>query len=307
MDPSLLYMAGVVVFAALAGYFVGRRSNARTKQPRPTATRSEAKVEELFADAPIGYLEVDKEGIVQWANRCECALRGLPSEQMVGKAYWELKEGDDQRVAQQSFSSELASDSDVPRREQYVRPDGRVLTADIYKHRLMDRYQRVTGMRFASIDITESTRAEQEVVKTTQELKAIFDAFPDSFLRLDAKHVILDYKGSQTADLDLGTPGRRIEEALAGGAGECIGKAVDQVMRTHTTVSVEFPFTAQGKSLFFEARLASVHWSEVIALIRNVTDRKAADDQLKEFAQELQAKNDQLADALIAAREVTRF
>jgi len=78
-------------------------------------------------------------------------------------------------------------------------------------------------------------------------------------------------------------------------------------MRTHTTVSVEFPLTVQGQQRFFEARLASVHWTEVIALIRNVTDRKAADDQLKEFAQELQHKNEQLADALIAAREVTRF
>jgi two-component system, sensor histidine kinase and response regulator len=307
MDPSLIIMLGVVPFAALAGYFFGKRSPQRKELPRVVTTKSESKVEELFADAPIGYLEVDKEGTVQWANQCECGLRGLPKEQIVGKAYWELKTGDDQQVAQQSFSSELAADSDGPRREQYARPDGRMVIADIYKHRLTDRYGRVTGIRFASVDISENTRAEQEVVKTTQELKAIFDAFPDSFIRLDAEHVILDYKGSQTADLDLKAPGRRVEEVLGGEAGKCLAKAVDQVMRTHATVSVEFPLTVQGQQRFFEARLASVHWTEVIALIRNVTDRKAADDQLKEFAQELQHKNEQLADALIAAREVTRF
>jgi two-component system, sensor histidine kinase and response regulator len=306
MDPSLLIMLGVVPFAALAGYFFGKRSPQRKELPR-AVTKSESKVEELFADAPIGYLEVDKEGTVQWANQCECSLRGLPKEQIVGKAYWELKTGDEQRVAQQSFSGELAADSDGPRREQYSRPDGRMVIADIYKHRLTDRYGRVTGIRFASVDISENTRAEQEVVKTTQELKAIFDAFPDSFLRLDVEHVILDYKGSQTADLDLKATGRRVEEVLGGEAGKCLAKAVDQVMRTHTTVSVEFPLTVQGQQRFFEARLASVHWTEVVALIRNVSDRKAADDQLKEFAEELQHKNEQLADALIAAREVTRF
>src|SRR5579864_7326149 len=128
MDPSLLIMLGVVPFAALAGFFFGRRSPARgQEQPRAAVSRSESSVAELFADAPIGYLEVDREGIVQWANRCECALRGLPKEEIVGKAYWELKTGDDQRVAQQSFSSELAADSDGPRREQYARPDGRML------------------------------------------------------------------------------------------------------------------------------------------------------------------------------------
>ena len=308
MDPSLLMMLGIATFAALAGYFFGRRSSTRGPElPRAVSNKSESTVEELFADAPIGYLEVDREGIVQWVNQCECALRGLPKEQIVGKPYWELKEGGDQQVAQQSFSSELTADSDGPKRDQYARPDGRVVTIDVYKHRLTDRYGRVTGIRFASADITENTRAEQEVVKTTQELKAIFDAFPDSFVRLDAKHVVLDYKGSQTSDLDLKMPGRRVEETLAGEAGERIGKAVDQVIRTHATVAVEFPLKVQGKSEFFEARLALVNWTEVIALIRNVTDRKAADDQLKEFAQELQHKNEQLADALIASREVTRF
>ena len=304
-----MIMLGGVLFAALAGYFFGRRSpTGRQELPRAVTSKSESSVEELFADAPIGYLEVDREGIIQWVNQCECALRGLPKEQIVGKAYWELKEGNDQQqLAQQSFSSEVATDSDGPRRDQYARPDGRVVTIDVYKHRLTDRYGRVTGIRFASADITENTRAEQEVVKTTQELKAIFDAFPDSFVRLDAKHVVLDYKGSQTSDLDLKMPGRRVEEALAGEAGERIGKAVDQVMRTHATVAVEFPLKVQGQPQFFEARLALVNWTEVIALIRNVTDRKVADDQLKEFAQELQHKNEQLADALIAAREVTRF
>src|ERR1700688_4789384 len=292
MDQSLLIMLGGVLFAALAGYFFGRRSpTGRQELPRAVTSKSESSVEELFADAPIGYLEVDREGIIQWVNQCECALRGLPKEQIVGKAYWELKEGNDQKVAQQSFSSELATDSDGPRRDQYVRPDGRVLTIDVYKHRLLDRQRRVIGIRFASADITENTRAEQEVVKTTQELKAIFDAFPDSFVRLDAKHVVLDSKGSQPSALDLKIAGRRGEEALGGEAGERIGKAVDQVMRTHATVSVEFPLTVHGQPQFFEARLALVNWTEVIALIRNVTDRKVADDQLKEFSQELQHKN----------------
>src|SRR6202051_964798 len=238
MDPSLLIMLGGVLFAALAGYFFGRRSPARGQAlPRAVTSKSESSVEELFADAPIGYLEVDKEGIIQWVNQCECALRGLPKEQIVGKAYWELKEGNDQQVAQQSFSSELATDSDGPRRDQYARPDGRVVTIDVYKHRLTDRYGRVTGIRFASADITENTRAEQEVVKTTQELKAIFDAFPDSFVRLDAKHVVLDYKGSQTSDLDLKMPGRRVEEALAGEAGARVGKGGEWGKGTTRTVS----------------------------------------------------------------------
>src|SRR5580700_585085 len=106
-------MVGGVLFAALAGYFFGKRSPASAREsPRAGASGSESSVEQLFSDAPIGYLEVDREGIIQWVNECECALRGLSKEQIVGKAYWELKEGDQQQVAQQSFSSVLTSDSE---------------------------------------------------------------------------------------------------------------------------------------------------------------------------------------------------
>ena len=304
----LLMTIGAVFFAALAGFFVGKRSREPRKQQTFAPSASAPNVTELFADAPIGYLEVDSEGIVQWVNQCECSLRGLRKEQIVGKPYWELKDGEERQLAQQSFSSELAADSDTgPRREQYSRPDGRTVIVDVYKHHLRDHWGRVAGIRFASVDITESTRAEQEVLKTTQELKAIFDAFPDSFLRLDASHVILDYRGAQKTDLELYTTGRRVEEVLAGEAGQCVARTIDQVLRNHTPSSVEFALKVDEQVRFYEARLASIHWNEVIALIRNVTDRKTADQQLKEFAQELQHKNEQLADALISAREATRF
>ena len=305
--PFIMTLA-VAFFAALAGYYMGRRSPSKGKEQPGMDRQSTANMAELFADAPIGYLEVDVEGIVQWVNLCECALRGLPKEAIVGKAYWELKQGEEQQLARQSFTSELTAERDAaPRRDQHSRPDGRTVVVDVYKHHLTDPWGRVIGIRFASVDITESTRAEQEVLKTTQELRAIFDAFPDSFLRLDSSHVILDYKGAQHGDLDLNAPGRRVEDVLQGDTGQLLAQVVDQVMRDHTPSAVEFPLTINGQTRYYEARLASIHWNEVIALIRNTTDRKTAEDQLKEFAKELQHKNEQLADALIAAREATRF
>jgi two-component system sensor histidine kinase/response regulator len=307
MDLSLLFMFGLIVIAAPIGFYFGKRSLGRVTESPQVSKQSEHYADRLFADAPIGYLELDQEGIVQRANRCECILRGVTADQLVGKAYWELGKHDGDQSATESLLREfVANRNPEPRRDQYVRADGTVVVVEIHKHNLNDHAGRTQGARLASVNVTEQVRAELQMAKATQELKAVFDAFPDSFLRFDAAHVILDYKGAKGAELE-NSVGRRVEEVLKGEAGERLATAIDNLMRTHSPVSVDFPRTIKGQQRFFEARLASIHWTEAIALIRDITEQKVVNDKLQDFARELQEKNDQLADALITAREATRF
>jgi PAS domain S-box-containing protein len=305
MDLSAL-LVGLIVVAALGGFYFGKRSEGGSTDPSDNpnlATGSQA----LFSSVPIGYLEVRGDGIVQRVNPFECALRSLPEGQIVGKPFWELENAAGRQATKEDCLRELLGEIEVvTKRNEYKRPDGSALVVDVHKNQVRDKFGRVVLVRFLSVELTEQARAEQEVLRTSQELKAIFDAFPDSVLRVDAGHRILDYKGSPARDLDLGPLGRRIEQAF-GAAGEPLVKAIDQVMSTHAPTSVEFPLAVKGQQRYLEARLASIHWDDVIVLIRNITDRKLADEKLKEFARELQQRNSELADALITAREATRF
>jgi two-component system sensor histidine kinase/response regulator len=308
MDLSALITFALIVLAAPAGYYFGRRAADRSKAQTAKANHSPDLTEELFADAVVGYLDLDREGVVARVNRCECALRGLTQDQIIGRSFRELTKDNDNQATRDAYMRELKDDSDPgPHRVQYTRPDGEIVVVEVYKRCLRDASGRVMGIRLASVNITEFARAEQEVMKANFELKAIFDALPDSFLRLDAKHAIVDYKGAQISGLGKDSLGQAVEGALPGEAGQCFAKAVDQVLGNHSPTSVEFSLMVKGQPQFFEARLASIHWTEVLAMIRNITDRKMATDKLEEFTRELQEKNEQLADALITKREVTRF
>src|SRR5260370_3647539 len=50
-----------------------------------------------------------------------------------------------------------------------------------------------------------------------------------------------------------------------------------------------------------------VNWDQWIAVVRNITDRKTAEKKLKEYAQELERKNEELESALFTAREATQL
>jgi two-component system sensor histidine kinase/response regulator len=307
MDLSALLLLALVGIAAPLGYYFGKRGADAAHANSQKKDEPEPALESLFSEAPLGYLEVDTEGIVRRVNREECSLRGLAEDQLVGKPIWNLNKAGDQTVSQEAFPAELRSSDIEPKRIKFTRPNGVVVFTEVHKRALRDRSGRIAGARYGTVDITAHAKAEEEVLKTTQELKAIFDAFPDVFLRLDAQHMILDYQGPKTGELALNAPGRNIRDVLPDEAGDALAKTIDKVMRTHSPAAVELSVTVQGKPRIFEARLASIHWTEVIALIRNITEQKLAVETLKEFARELQDKNDQLADALITAREATRF
>jgi len=307
MDLSALLILALVGIAAPVGYFLGRRS-AQAAEPRPEERHApEPSLESLFSDSPAGILEVDSQGMVLRVNRQECTLRGLREDQMVGKPFWTLNHTDDPALTAEAALKDIARPDPGPNRRQYRRLNGDLVIVEVYCRSLRDRGGRAAGTRLTSVDITSQAQAEQEALKTTQELKAIFDAFPDAFLRLDAKHVILDYKGQRNFGFDLNAPGKNILDVLKGEPGESLAKAVDAVMRTHSPTSVEFTLNINDRAKVFEARVASIHWTEVVALIRDITDQKLAVEALKQFTRELQDKNDQLADALITAREATRF
>jgi signal transduction histidine kinase/ActR/RegA family two-component response regulator len=54
-------------------------------------------------------------------------------------------------------------------------------------------------------------------------------------------------------------------------------------------------------------RLLALDWEQWIAILRNITVRKADETKLKEYAQELERKNEEMEAALVTAREATQL
>ena len=54
-------------------------------------------------------------------------------------------------------------------------------------------------------------------------------------------------------------------------------------------------------------RLLPLNWDQWIAIVRNISARKADEQRLKQSAQELERKNEELESAVITAREATRM
>ena len=73
--------------------------------------------------------------------------------------------------------------------------------------------------------------SSQELLQANSELRAIFQALPDLFLRLDNEGTILDHKGGMTDDMCFQVeklPGKGIREVPLEKVGDRFAKAIHQ-------------------------------------------------------------------------------
>jgi len=146
--------------------------------------------------------------------------------------------------------------------------------------------------------------SSNELMEANSELRAIFEAVPDLLLRVNRHGRVIDARAGKNAD--FGVPlidlvgisvydppwpdaTLRFREAMAAVAGEREGIA-----------SIEYEFEKNGGKEFFEARFAPLDGrGEVAVIIRNITQRKRTEDELKQGLSLLQSTLESTADGIL--------
>jgi PAS domain S-box-containing protein len=126
--------------------------------------------------------------------------------------------------------------------------------------------------------------SSQELLQANSEMQAVFKAIPDLLFVLDRKGVILDCKAGNSKDLfrePSNLVGRRIQDVPWRPVADKFIRAIEQVHEFKSIISIEYSLPIQDEEHFFEARLAPLLEDQIIAIIRNITERKHAEEALR--------------------------
>lgn len=141
------------------------------------------------------------------------------------------------------------------------------------------------GMLERSLDLSS-----QELPRANSDMRAIFQAIPDLFFRLDAEGTILDYRTGSTRDLYLSPEeflGRRMQDVLSEDIGKKFQEAIRQVWETKSPDSIEYPLVIGSLRNFYEARLLPFLENQIIVILRNITERKQAEESLRKRMEQI--------------------
>ena len=270
---------------------------------------SEARFRLLYDEAPFGYHEIDLDGIITNVNRTECEMLGYSREEMVGRSILEFLREDYRAKGLGLIRDRLEIDDAVLRFERvFVTQKGVEKTMAVENRVSRDQDGHPTGLRSTVRDITERKRAEAALIASERRARALFEGIEDAVFVHDKDGRILDANPAACRRLgytreeflrlntrDIDDPDfaagyeQRLKAQLAHGHLCCEG-------RHRTKDGRIIPVDINTSTIQLEDQPA------VLAVIRDITDRKALEETRREFlmsqtrgARALEAKNQELA------------
>jgi len=126
--------------------------------------------------------------------------------------------------------------------------------------------------------------SSQELLQANSEMRAIFQAIPDLLLRVEADGTILDYKAGSLEGFSLlpdELVGKRLEELPSIGDPESLRDVMARVQEHKAMSVIEYAIMTNGQERFCEARFMPLPGDQVIVIIRDITDKRMAQDELK--------------------------
>ena len=124
------------------------------------------------------------------------------------------------------------------------------------------------------------------------QLGAIFQAFPDLLFDLDSKGRILDYQAGDLTLLNSSPKGflnQRIQDILPVEIGKKFQQAVEQASLNQTTISLDYSLDFENNIRWFDVRMVPSSRSRVIAIVRDVTKYKQAEEKIQRQLKHLSA------------------
>ena len=186
------YLSNRGPFRDRHGHIVGTFGISRdiTDQKRAEAAliESERRFREFFYDAPVGYHELDPEGVITCVNTTELLILGYSPPEMIGHSIFDFIE--EPAVGRAIFAEWMAGTKPPDTAESsFRRRNGTFVPVQVDFRMIQDAAGRMAGIRATLQDITVRKQAEA-LIKAGALQSAIFNSTNFSSIATDAKGVI---------------------------------------------------------------------------------------------------------------------
>ncbi len=245
---------------------------------------SELRFRTLAETTTAGIL-ILQEGKIVYANPMAEQISGYSRRQLVRTGLSDYVHPDHRDMVEQRALARLRGE-DVPTQYEF-----KVVTRsgeERWVHASAGRLQLQRGPAIVAtfFDITERRLAEDALRRGELRTRALLEATPDMIFQLDRDGRFLDYKAARTDDL-VAAPGtfigRRLDEVLPATVAEATREMLFEALSTGSVQQFEYGLDIAGRGQQrFEARIVPSGESEVLAIVRNVTDQHRLESQLRQ-------------------------
>lgn len=137
----------------------------------------------------------------------------------------------------------------------------------------------------------ELERAYEALRQSETQARALLEAIPDLILKLRRDGAVIDFRGSHLSEAFGAVPetgGVRLEQLFSEAPTATMLAAVERALATGEIQTVEFEQTRRGSTRCLESRLVRNGPDEVLAIVRDITQRRQAEAERRLMERKLQ-------------------
>jgi PAS domain S-box-containing protein len=219
---------------------------------------------------------------------------GLTSEKIIGKTDYEMpwsrEEADSYRLHDRQVIESNTAQLHILETQQQA--DGRQIWVDTSKIPLHDAAGNVIGVLGTYEDITDRKQAEAALKQSEATNRALIAAMPDLLMRMSGEGTLLEILGRERLKLHDEQNlviGCNIYDLLPPKPAQQRQFYIQQALQTGEVQCYEQQLVIDGQVVDEEIRISVTGANEVLAVVRDISDRKQAEANLREKEQFLRS------------------
>ncbi len=245
------------------------------KQAEDDVRASEGRLQSFF-EATFEAVIIHDKGTILDVNPATEALYGYSRAELIGQSVLKLAHP----CSQDYIRNRALVPSDEPFEAVGLKKDGTTFIGEVSAKSIIyqGRTARVAGLR----DITARKLAENALRQSEARNRAFLNAIPDLIFRLNREGIYLDCHAENVSDLVVPAHellGKKVPEILPAPLAQLIEQHIAQAHSTGLIQTLEYELPINDQSRYWEARIVACGDDEVLVIVRNITERKRAEEE----------------------------
>lgn len=220
--------------------------------------------------SPVSIVITDTEGTIQYVNQTFTKVTGYSKEEAIGKNPRILKSGVQPKDFYTKLWETIKSGNSWQGEFHNINKQGEPFWEIASISPLFDINGNITNFVAIKENISYLKNIQDELRKSEERNREILEAIPDIMVRLNNRAEILDQNLKE-----------KIDEVLPESERANARVYIEHSLQTGAMQVYEYPVVRDGDEQYYEARFIVSGEDEVLTIIRNITERIRAEQQIK--------------------------